>query len=578
LAQRRCQPGILIDVCPGCGGAWLDEGEAGYFTSRPDELHAALERAFASAWSAGTECPRCGGDLEAMSLGEHRQPVERCVRCAGLWVDATELAHPMIAIPVDPGAPPSLRGAQPIERQEPALRPPVFPGGFFGRALAFARDPVHSVLAAAALGDVVHLPMVHSQMYLVNHPDGVKHVLQDNAHNYSRERAQGTRMLKPMIGEGVLTSDGAVWRTRRRTAQRSFGTEHLAAMDADVKDEALAVLGRWRSTGVFGPVDLYRVALKVAVSTTMRSLFGYRVTREERDQLYQAIMEGQQAAWSNIVFPFVVPRWLPTPLALRKGRRVIAAVNGLATRVLETRRAAPRAPRDYLRGLLEANGDEREIRDAVVTIMTAAPENMAYTFTMALWLIAGHPEVEAALREEIERVLGRRQPVAADLERLTYTASVLKETLRLYPGAYIFDRWTIHEDRVCGYAIPAGSHVLMSPYAMHHRADLWPDPERFDPTRFSEVPPTPRPRFAYFPFGGGAHRCLGEHYALMQLQLLLPLVLQQTRFRRVDDRPINQKGMITLRPRGGVWMDFEPLEDRETSRAPDASSVAPVTS
>ena len=310
---------------------------------------------------------------------------------------------------------------------------------------------------------------------------------------------------------------------------------------------------------------MYRVALKAAVSTTTRSLFGYRLTREERDQLYEAILEGQPAAWSNLVLPFPVPRWLPTPFALRKGRRVVGAVNRLAARVVEARRAAGRSPRDFLRGLLEANGDEREIRDELVTMMTAAPENIAYTFSMALHLIAGHPEVEAALRAEIDGVLGRRQPVAADLERLTYTASVLKETLRLYPGAYIFDRWALHEDRVCGYAIPAGSYVLMSPYAMHHRPDLWPDPDRFDPTRFSEASPVERPRFAYFPFGGGAHRCLGEHFALMQLQLLLPLVLQQTRFRRVDDRPVDHRGMITLRPRGGVWMQFEPLEDRETT-------------
>ena len=246
------QPGILIDVCHGCGGAWLDDGEASYFAPRPDELQAALERGLVGAWPTGAECPRCGGDLEAVSLGEDRQNVERCARCAGLWIGMSEVAHPVIVIPVDPGAPPSVRAAQPVERREPARRAPVAPGGLFGNAISFARDPLRTILAAAALGDVVHLPMVHSNMYLVNHPDGVKHVLQDNAHNYSRERSQGARMLRPMLGEGVLTSDGTVWRTRRRTAQRSFSAEHLAAMDADMKDEALAILGRWRSAGVFG--------------------------------------------------------------------------------------------------------------------------------------------------------------------------------------------------------------------------------------------------------------------------------------------------------------------------------------
>jgi cytochrome P450 len=153
-------------------------------------------------------------------------------------------------------------------------------------------------------------------------------------------------------------------------------------------------------------------------------------------------------------------------------------------------------------------------------------------------------------------VLGRRQPVAADLERMPYTACVLQEPLRLYPGAYAVDRWALHEDRVCGHVIPAGAAVVLSPYTMQRRADLWPEPERFDPDRFADGAKG-RPRYAYFPFGGGAHQCIGEHHAMTQLRLVLPLVLQHLRFRRVPGHRLEHRAMFTLRPRDGIPLHVE---------------------
>jgi cytochrome P450 len=560
LLQRRCDPGIVVDTCVPCGGAWLDEGEAVYFTSSPDAFRLALQRGLADACPTGIDCPRCGGDLEATPLGGGRR-VERCSRCAGLWIDAGEMGPDTVLIPGERGsAAPTPEAASP-PREADAPRPtPMVERGILGSAIDFARDPVRTILEAASLGDVVRLRMAHSTMFVVNSPEGVKHVLQDNAHNYSRERNQASRMLRPLLGVGVLTSDGPVWRARRKAAQRAFGNDRLAAMDADMKDEALAALGRLRRAPTGEPLDVYGVALRVAIATTLRSMFGYRSTEEEREALYHAILEGQHAAWSNLVFPLAVPRWLPAPLRVRQGRRVLGVVDRLARRVIEGRRALRDRRRDYLDGILDTCATDGDIRDEVVTMITAAPENMAYTLSIALYLLAGHPPIEAEIREEIQRVLGRRQPVAADLGSMPVTAAVLKETLRLHPGAYIFDRWAVHEDRICGHVIPAGSFVLLSPHAMHRRADLWPDPERFDPTRFA-TPAPDRPRYAYFPFGGGPHRCLGEHFALMHLQLLLPLALQQARFRRVSGRPVVHQAKITVRPADGVWMHIEPLAE-----------------
>jgi len=574
LAQRRCDPGIVVDTCTACGGAWFDEGEAAYFTSRPDALRASLQQGQAEARSTGDDCPRCGGDLEATPLGAGRY-VDRCARCCGLWFDASQMGEDTVLLPAArEGATPAPEPPAPAPVPAPGsetsapLPTPTVPRGLFGSALDFARDPVRTILEAAALGDVVRLRMAHSTMFLVNSPEGVKHVLQDNAHNYSRERNQASRMLRPLIGVGVLTSDGPVWRARRKAAQRAFGNDRLAAMDADMKDEALTLIGNMRRAPTGKPVDIYGIALRVAIATTLRSMFGYRSTEGERQALFHAIIDGQHAAWSNLVLPFAPPRWLPSPLGVLQGRRVVGAVDRIAQRIVEERRARADRPRDYLDGILDTCATDRDVRDEVVTMMTAAPENMAYTFSTALWLLAEHPAAEASMREEIERVLGRRQPVAADLEKMPFTAAVLKETLRLHPGAYIFDRWVVHDDRICGHAIPAGSFVLLSPWAMHRRADLWPDPERFDPSRFTTAAPD-RPRYAYFPFGGGPHRCLGEHFALMHLQLLLPLALQQAHFQRVAGRPVVHQAKITVRPTGGVWMQLSPVaEHRAASAAP----------
>lgn len=568
LVQRRYDPGIVVDSCVACGGAWLDEGEAVYFASHPEALRESLQRGLNDASPTGTDCPRCGGDLEATPLDAGRR-VERCARCSGLWVDAAQMGEGGLRIPVQcSGAAPTPEVPRVVSEASAPAATPTVPRGIFGSALDFARDPVRTILEAAALGDVVRLRMAHSTMFLVNDPEGVKHVLQDNAANYSRERNQASRMLRPLIGVGVLTSDGPVWRARRKAAQRAFGNDRLASMDADMKDEALALIGKMRRAPTGEPIDMYGVALRVAIATTMRSMFGYRATDEEREALFHAIIDGQHAAWSNLVLPFTAPRWLPSPLGVRRGRRVIGAVDRIAQRVVEGRRADRDRKRDYLDGILDSCATDRDIRDEVVTMMTAAPENMAYTFATALWLLADHPDVEGAVRDEIERVLGRRQPVAADLEKMPLTAAVLKETLRLHPGAYIFDRWVVHDDRICGHDIPAGSFVLLSPWAMHRRPDLWPDPERFDPSRFL-TPAPDRPRYAYYPFGGGPHRCLGEHFALMHLQLLLPLALQQARFRRAPGRQVTHQAKITVRPIGGVWMRLEPVaEQRVDAPAP----------
>lgn len=577
LVQRRFDPGVVVDVCLSCRGAWLDEGEAVFFTERPDELKAALGAGLVDGRPTTFDCPRCRDDLEVGRLDGGVHSIERCTRCGGFWVDASEMGADTIVVPlgaadeVAADAVPRKR----LPRQEPARLPPTLEGHPLRNALEFFRDPVRTLCRAADLGDVVRIPLAHQTAYLVNTPEAVKHVLQESSQNYSRGHSQATRMLRPFLGKGVLTTDGSGWRARRRVLQTAFAGDRLAEMDSEMKDEVIGALSHWHASAPPEPVDVYREALLITVGTTMRSLFGYRVTPGERRDLAAAIVDGQTAAWANLLTPLDLSRWLATPDMLR-GKRVRAVVGRLASGVIRARQSAPGSRHDMLGALLEAHASVDEVRDEIITMMTAAPENMAYTLSMALYLLAEHPEVEARLVDEIDRVLAGRQPVASDLDEMPLTACVLKETLRLYPGAYMFDRWVVHDDRIDGFEINAGSFVLMSPYTMHRRADLWPDPERFAPDRFAAENRKDKSRFAFMPFGGGPHQCIGEQFAMMQLRLVLPLVLQRFRFRRAPGHSVEHVSMFTLRPRRGVHLRVEHAPGAATPRRTPASAPSPV--
>jgi Cytochrome P450 len=222
-------------------------------------------------------------------------------------------------------------------------------------------------------------------------------------------------------------------------------------------------------------------------------------------------------------------------------------------------------PKDDLLGMLLAMRDEetgegmsdRQARDEVVTIFFAGHETTAATMTWAFYLLSEHPKVEERVRNELKTVLNGRVPTFADLQKLTYTQQVLNEVLRLYPAAYLFAREAVTDDVIDGFRIPAKTLIFITPFITHRDAKYWKDPETFDPERFAPEQVGSHPRHHYYPFGEGPHVCIGNNFALMEMQLILATVLQRYHLRLDPSHPIALKPEATLRPRNGMKMTVE---------------------
>jgi cytochrome P450 len=209
----------------------------------------------------------------------------------------------------------------------------------------------------------------------------------------------------------------------------------------------------------------------------------------------------------------------------------------------------------------EATGEgmsDRQLRDEVLTLFVAGHETTALALTWCFYLLAGHPEVEQRLHQELADALGGRTPRAADLPNLPFTRQVIDETLRLYPPAWITNRTALDEDEISGFHIPAGAYVALSPFSTQRHPEYWTDPAAFDPDRFLAERSADRPRYAYFPFGGGPHKCIGEGFALVEAQLILATIAQRYQLRPAGNRPVELEASLTLRPRNGLAMELRP--------------------
>jgi cytochrome P450 len=263
--------------------------------------------------------------------------------------------------------------------------------------------------------------------------------------------------------------------------------------------------------------------------------------------------------------PFYPPPRVPTPRN-RRQRAALRALDAAVYGIIAARRRGETSGDDLL-GLLMSVRDEdtgacmsdQQLRDEVITLFVAGHETTAVALTWVWHLLAGHPDAAERVRAELTAVLGDRAPVAVDLSKLPYARMVIDEAMRLYPPAWITNRQAIADDQVCGYHIPAGAILLVSPYVMHRHPAYWERPDAFEPERFAPECSAGRPAYAYFPFGGGPRQCIGKGLALMEAQLILALVAQRFQLRHAPGHQVEPQALLTLRPRGGLPMFVEPV-------------------
>jgi cytochrome P450 len=239
----------------------------------------------------------------------------------------------------------------------------------------------------------------------------------------------------------------------------------------------------------------------------------------------------------------------------------VAVLDGVVDQIITHRRHTPDEHEDLLAMLMEARDeqsgeamDDQQLRDEVMTLMLAGHETTSTALAWTLYLLSQHPGVREELEAEIDRVLNGRTPELEDLPKLPYAAMVLQETLRLYPPAWGLARWCHEADEVGGYYVAPDSSVTLSPFLTHRHPDFWPDPERFDPQRFTPEQERERPRFAYLPFGGGPRQCIGNQFAMTEALLILATIIQRYRLALPPGYTVSIDPQITIRPKGGLPM------------------------
>lgn len=412
--------------------------------------------------------------------------------------------------------------------------------------------------AAAEYGDAVRISIGPKNLYFFNSPEYAKHVLADNAANY--HKGIGLVQAKRAIGDGLLTSDGPLWRKQRRMIQPVFQAKRIAQQAGVIAAEAEQLVRRLQRHQGGGPIDITQEMTGLTLGVLGQSLLDADLSA------YAGVGHSFEAVQDQAMFEMVslgmVPMWVPLPkqLRFRKARQNLEqVVDGLVADRLA--RSGEGDGDDVMSRLIDSTQREpdpvvgkQRMRDELVTLLLAGHETTASTLSWTFFLLDKHPAVWQRLHDEAVEVLGNRPPTYEDLHRLTYTSMVIEEVMRLYPPVWILPRLAQADDEIGGYHVPAGADVVIVPYTMHRHPQLWPDPERFDPERFDPSRTSNRPNYAYIPFGAGPRFCVGNHLGMMEAVFVLSSVVRKLRLAKQPGYRVVPEPMLSLRVRGGLPM------------------------
>lgn len=442
-----------------------------------------------------------------------------------------------------------------------ALRAPGPRGELLtGSYRAYRKDPLGFFLdAGLRYPDLARFRFVYKPAFLVTNPPFIKHILQDRRQNYVKGISYDS--LRLLLGQGLLVSEGDLWRRQRKLAQPVFHRNRMEAKLGIMTACVDAVVERWR--GRTEPVDVVGDMMRLAFDIVGRTLMGADIV-EEMAQVEAVLNDAIEHVYRHMEAPLKIPTSVPTS-ANRRFRKHLATLDGVVARVIARNRAGKGEAGTLLSLLMNARDDEtgqgmsdRQLRDEVLTFLLAGHETTGDALVWTWTLLSDHPEVEARLHAELDRVLGGRAPSVEDLGRLVYTGQVIDESMRIYPPAWSFTRSAAGEDELGGYRIPKDAIIVISPYVNHRLPRFWSDPERFDPDRFAPGRAEALDTYAYFPFGGGPHTCIGKHLSLIEVKVGLAMLAQRYRVRVVPGQDLTALPRISLRPKGRILARIEP--------------------
>jgi cytochrome P450 len=359
--------------------------------------------------------------------------------------------------------------------------------------------------------------------------------------------------LRPLLGNGLLSSEGEEWRRARAMAQPAFQARQIQQYATTMVDHTERLISSWQPGEIR---NLHTDMMRLTSQIVTKTLFDVEVNDEEGS--IGKTLEAAMLFYANPLSMWPKWRYVPTPTNLRF-RRTLRVLDALMFKMIRERRAeGPGDRSDLLSRLLTAQDEQgrkmsdSELRDELLTLFLAGHETTALTLSYTFYLLATNPDVEADLHAEMDCVLSDRPPVAADVPALPFAEKVIKESMRMYPPAWTLGREATEDVEIGGYPIEKGAQVLMAQWVVQRDPRFWPEPDRFRPSRWDEEQTKALPRCAYFPFGDGPRICIGNSFAMMEAILLLTTIARRFRLELVAGQTLKQVPSVTMRPRNGI--------------------------
>jgi cytochrome P450 len=426
-----------------------------------------------------------------------------------------------------------------------------------GDLLAFQSDRLRFITSMHRdQGDVARFRLGPFTVWQLAHPDLVRQVLVTDAAGF--RKGMVLQRARVVLGDGLLTAEGDVHRHHRDLVQPAFHSRRITGYASVMVDRCAAVAGRWTPRE---PLDVHAATVRMTLETAGSTLLGASVDVGTVEGALADLLSAYKLAF----LPFSEKLQSVPVGPLRRLQRGRKRLHGLVDSVVAERATSGHDGGDLLSALvLGSDGDggrlsSAELRDEATTLLLAGHETTANTLAFALHLLAAHPSVQSDVQDEVDSVVAGSAPAPADADRLPLCRAVVSEALRMYPPSWMMGRQALHSHAVGDHVIEPGDLVVLPQWVVHHDPRWWPQPFSFDPSRWlSDGADPDRPRWAFFPFGAGLRRCIGEGFAWTEAVLGLATVARQWRLRPVPGRPLRLDPLITLRPRGGLWLIPEP--------------------
>jgi cytochrome P450 len=451
----------------------------------------------------------------------------------------------------------NMNGAQEIRtnaRSKHHRLPPEHKGNLIlGVMSEFNRDTLGFVTRLKDHGDVVRARFFYVPAYFIYNPADIEYMLATNAKNFRKSMSLRSNFFHRLVGNGLLTSEGDFWRRQRRLAQPAFHRQRISGYGDVMVQYAARTISRWQHGE---ERDLQRDMMRLTLEIVVKTLFDADVSGDA-DNVGRVLSDIVKPFASQATLKWILDNRLPT----RDHRRfygLVSEIDQIIYKIIAQRRDAGSDKGDLLSMLLQAHDEDgsqmtdSQLRDEVMTLFLAGHETTALALSWTWYLLTTNREAEQKFHDELDRVLAGRLPNVSDLPNLTYTEMIAKETLRLYPPAYGVGREAIEECEIGGYRIPRKGQVFAFQWVTQRDPRFFEDPDQFVPERWAPEVADRLPKYAYFPFGGGPRKCIGDYFAMMETILLLATIGQRFKFALAPGEKVELYPSMSLRPRNGI--------------------------